>query len=85
VGSPCNGRAGKRRPVNVYSLLHDYSEEFEAIFVIATDIDLAEDFFDRVGEETGSRVSRLRVATGGRNGSKCVFAQDPEGELESRL
>ena len=40
-----------------YSLFAATDEEFAAIFTNGTDIEFAEDFFERVGEEAGIRIT----------------------------
>lgn len=40
-----------------YSIFAATDEEFEVIFPSGNDIEFAEDFFDRAGEETGIRIT----------------------------
>lgn len=41
-----------------YSLFAATDEEFDAIFQNGTDIEFAEDFFDRVGEDRGIAITK---------------------------
>jgi hypothetical protein len=43
---------------STYSIFAATDEEFEAIFPFDTDIEFAEDFVDRVGEEMGIKVTQ---------------------------
>ena len=43
---------------STYSIFAATDDEFEAIFLVGTDVEFAEDFFDRVGEEIGIKVTR---------------------------
>jgi hypothetical protein len=40
-----------------YSIFAATKEEFEAIFPLGADIEFAEDFFERVGEERGTKIT----------------------------
>jgi hypothetical protein len=42
---------------STYSIFAATDEEFEAIFPASADIEFVEDFFERVGEETATKIT----------------------------